>query len=488
MHAAAYERLSGLDHSFLHFETPTTYMHVALTAVFEKGPLGGPSDGIDMGRIRLHVESRLPLIPRYRQRLHYVPLTNDPVWVDDERFDLGYHLRHSHLPRPGSDAQLRTLCARILERPLDRRRPLWEIWFIEGLEGGRFAMLSKVHHCMVDGIAGMGLLAALLGSSATEKLERPDSCWVPAAAPSDGRLLRDEIRRRGAASLGLVQKVPELLGERLRSDLAARLGSLWGLVRASVRGTARTPFNRPIGPHRRLEWLSFDLAEAKEIKRRLGGTLNDVVLGIVTGAMRHFLEPHVREMGNDEFRALVPVSTRRVDAARANGNRVSAWITALPVDEPRPLERFRQITELTSCYRSRQEERGVEVLTGTAEWATAIGLGLATRLIGRTRPFNLIVTNVPGPPVPFYLLGAPMLAAYPHVPLFENQGLGIAILSYSGRLYFGLVGDWDLMPDLARVAAATALAFAELCEAAGLKRSELRPRRGPRPRVAHAVA
>ena len=487
MDASAYERLSGLDHSFLHFETPEAYMHVALTAIFERGPLAGPGDGIDMGRIRLHVESRLPLIPRYRQRLHYVPLTNDPVWVDDERFDLGYHLRHSHLPRPGSDAQLRTLCARILERRLDRRRPLWEIWFIEGLEGGRFAMLSKVHHCMVDGIAGMALLAALLGSSPTEKLERLDRCWVPAAVPSDRRLLRDEIRRRGSASLGMVQKLPELLGEQSRSDLAARVGGLWGLLRAGVRGTARTPFNRPIGPHRRLEWLSFDLAEVKEIKRRLGGTLNDVVLAVVTGAMRHFLAPHAGEIGEHEFRALVPVSTRRVDAAEESGNRVSAWITALPVDEPRPLERFRRIAELTSRYRTHQEQRGVEVLTGTAEWATAIGLGLATRLIGRVRPFNLIVTNVPGPPIPFYLLGAPMVAAYPHVPLFENQGLGVAILSYDGRLYFGLVGDWDLVPDLARVGASTAAAFAELAAAAGLS-YEPRSRRAPRPRVEQAVA
>ena len=465
MNDEGYVRLSGLDHAFLHFETPATYMHVALTAIFDGGSLSLPDGGIDIERIRAHVASRLHLLPRYRQRLHHVPLTGDPVWVDDDAFDLELHVRHSHLPRPGTDAQLKGLIARLLERPLDRRRPLWEMYFVEGLPGNRFAMLCKVHHCMVDGIAGIELLAAQLSPVAETRIEPPRP-WTPRPVPPTSRLLRDELRRRTDASLGLLRALPEAVSSS-GGAAAARLSSLAGFLGAGVRNAADTPLNGPVGPHRRVEWLEFDLAEMKEIKKRLGGTLNDGVLATVAGAVRRYLTQHGAAC-DGEFRALIPVSTRTVDERGNGGNRVSAWLAPLPLEDARPLDRFDAICRLTAAYRENHEERGAEVLTETAEWTTALPLAAAVRLISRSKAFNVIVTNVPGPPVPFYLLDAPMVAGYPHVPLFENQGLGIALLSYAGRFSYGLVGEWDLLPDIERLGAAIAASYAELREASGV--------------------
>jgi diacylglycerol O-acyltransferase len=465
MSGEGYVRLSGLDHAFLHFETSSTPMHIALTAIFEAGSLARPDGGIDIERVRAHVGSRLHLLPRYRQRLHFVPVTGDPVWVDDEAFDLGFHVRHSHLPRPGSDTQLKTLIGRLLERQLDRKHPLWEMWFIEGLPGNRFAMLCKVHHCMVDGIAGIELLAAQLSPVADTAIA-PAQPWTPRPLPAPAALLRDELRRRTDASFGALRALPAALSAS-GSGAMSRLASFAGFVGAGVRNAAATPLNGPVGPHRRVEWLDFDLAEMKEVKKRLGGTLNDVVLATVAGAVRRYLTQHGAAC-DGEFRALIPVSTRNVDERGNGGNRVSAWIAPLPLDDARPLERFDRICRLTTAYRENHEERGAEVLTETAEWTTALPLAAAVRLISKTRAFNVIVTNVPGPPVPFFLLDAQMVAGYPHVPLFENQGLGIALLSYAGRFSYGLVGEWDLLPDIERLAAAIDAAYAELREAAGV--------------------
>lgn len=460
-----YERLSGLDHAFLHFETAETYMHVALTAIFEEGSLARPDGGIDVERVRAHVASRLHMLPRYRQRLHFAPVTGDPVWVDDHAFDIDLHVRHSHLPRPGTDEQLKGLIARLLERPLDRRRPLWEIYVVEGLPGRRFAVLFKVHHCMVDGIAGIGLLAALLSPVADAEVP-PARPWSPRPVPSTSQMLRDEVRRRTDASFGLLRSLPGALASG-GGAAGARLASLAGFLGAGVRSAAETPLNGPVGPHRRVEWLEFDLAEMKEVKTRLGGTLNDVVLTTVAGAMRRYLGRRGAAC-EGEFRALIPVSTRTVDESGSGGNRVSAWIAPLPLGEMTPAERFSVIGRLTSTYRENQEEQGAEVLTATAEWTTALPLAAAVRLISRSRAFNVVITNVPGPPVPFHLLDAPMVTGVPHVPLFENQGLGIALLSYAGRFSYGLVGEWDLLPDIECLAEAIEESWAELRSAAGV--------------------
>ncbi len=465
MGEAQYTRLSGLDQSFLHFETPNAYMHVALTAVFDPGSLSIADGGIDFASIRNHIASRLHLIPRYRQRLHYTPVVRDPLWVDDETFDVEYHVRHSHLPTPGTDAQLKTLVARLLERPLDRRRPLWEMTFIEGLPDGRFAMLTKVHHCLVDGIAGMDILAALLDPAPVERVAPPKP-WRPTPPPSPPALLAEDIRRRGAASLAVLRQLPAVVAGG-GAAIGTRLGSLLGLLRTGLGRVTSSPINRAIGPHRRVEWVSFDLAQIKEMRRRLGGTVNDVVLAVVSGGVRRM---HVRmraELDGD-FRVLVPVSTRATSERGETGNRVSAWIAPLPLDEPDALARHRRIAAITSTLRSNQDEQSASLLVETAEWTPPIAIAMSVRLIRQVRLFNLIVTNIPGPACPLFLLDAPMVAAHPHVPLFDHQGLGIALLSYDGRLSLGLVADWDVVADLAQVADWMEASFEELRAAAGV--------------------
>jgi len=466
MRMSFYERLSALDQSFLAFETPNAYMHVALTAIFESGSLATAQGGVDIERIRRHIAARLKLLPRYRQRLLYTPVMSDAVWVDDDAFDLGYHVRHASLPRPGGERQLQRRCAEILERPLDRRRPLWEMWVIEGLSEDRFALLAKVHHCMVDGIAGVELLAATLGTEPCETLE-PIEPWAPRPLPSDRELFTDEVRRRTRASIGLVSDVRRALGTPASAGRA--LGQrATALVRVltQIGGAPSTPFNQPIGPHRRIDWLAMDMAAIKEIRTRLGGTVNDVVLTTVAGAVGRFLTRRGARL-DGQFRTVVPVNVRAVDEQGALGNRVSVWLTALPVHQPDARRRHAMVSAMTARLKADQDAMGAELMMQAAEWTTASIINLAVQFINRARRFNLIVTNVPGPPVPFYLLSARMVAGYPHLPLFENQGLGVALFSYGGQLYWGVAADWNQMPDLSDFMADVAESFAELRAAAG---------------------
>jgi WS/DGAT/MGAT family acyltransferase len=456
-----YERLTALDQTFLALETSNAYMHVAITAIFEPGSLATAQGGVDIDRIRQHIAARLRFIPRYRQRLQLMGLLREPVWVDDDRFDLGFHVRHASLPRPGGVRQLQRRCAEILERPLDRRRPLWEIWIIEGLEEGRFAMLAKVHHCMVDGIAGIDILAALLGTEPTEAIE-PVEDWTPRARPGEREMLRDEVRRRTRASLNAVfgladaLRTPRASGRAVAGHASAMMHMLRELGSAPA-----TPFNLPIGPHRRIDWLATELADIKAIRNALGGTINDVVLTTVAGAVGSFLARRHASL-DGEFRTVVPVSVRGADERGMPGNRVSLWLATLPVYERNARRRLEAVREMTAKLRAEQEERSAELVTQAADFTTTNVINLAARLINGARRFNLIVTNVPGPPVPFYLLGARMVAGYPHLPLFENQGLGVALLSYAGTLYWGIAGDWNQMPDLSEFIAALQEAFADL--------------------------
>ena len=465
MRRSFHERLSALDQTFLAFETQNAGMHVAITAIFESGSLIAPGGGVDVGRIRRRIGARLRLIPRYRQRLAHTPLMNEPIWVDDQAFDLEYHVRRIRLPRPGGERQLQRRCAEILERPLDRRRPLWETWIIEGLSGGRFAMLAKVHHCMVDGIAGVDILAAIL-DTAPGDAEEPIEPWLPRPVPSERELFADEVRRRARASLGLVRGVRDALRAPWQAGrTVGERASAFARLLGNLRRAPSTPFNQPIGAHRRIAWLTFDLATIKAVRTRLGGTINDVVLTTVSGAVGKFLARRgVRLDG--AFRTVVPVSMRAPDEHGVPGNRVSLWLTELPVDEPSAERRLETVSAMTAQLKANNEASGAEVLMQAAEWTTANLINLAAQFINRTRCFNLIVTNVPGPPVPFYLLGARMVAGYPHLPLFENQGLGVALFSYAGQLYWGVGADWNQLPDLADFMDDLATSFQDLCQAA----------------------
>ena len=458
------ERLSAQDSSFVLWERRETPMHVGAVAILEAEPLGSADGGIDAARITRHVESRLHLLPRYRQRLAFTPLEGHPVWVDDAHFDLGYHVRRTALPRPGTDGELKALVARILSQRLDRAKPLWEMWIVEGLEGGRFALVTKVHHCMVDGVSGMNLITLLLSRSPEEPpVVAP--AWTPAPEPTPFDLLVSESARRarsgGALARGVLAAVrdPAATWSRLRGAGSAIAQAL----DAGLRTPGATRLNRPIGPHRRVEWLSVDLARAKQVKNRLGGTLNDVVLATVCGALHRFLAKRREWHTRLDYRIVVPVNLRSPGDEPTGGNRVSAYFLSLPIAEANPLRRYDAIQTSTACLKSSRAAEGIELLTQLADrvggtWLTRLG-GL---VIDRLRPYNLIVTNVPGPPFPLYILGARLLELIPMLPLFEQQGLGVAVRSYCGRLEFGLIGDRELAPDLGSLSGALVASFAEL--------------------------
>jgi diacylglycerol O-acyltransferase / wax synthase len=466
---ANYERLSGLDACFLGFETANSPMHVAVTAIFEPGPLCRPGGGVDVDGVREHLAGRLSLVPRFRQRLAYLPVMRDPVWIDDEAFDLSRHVRHASLPRPGSTEKLQERCAEIIERPLDRRRPLWEAWVVEGLASGGFAFVVKVHHCIVDGIAGIGMLAALLDPTPTPP-PAGSTGWEPRPAPTSRELLRDEIARRLRGTRAIGRALGHVLTDPVggATGIGAAAGSLWRLVRTGLSAAPDVSFNRPVGPHRQLAWGQLDLARVKAVARRLGGTVNDVVLTVVSGSIGAALRHRGERVPDLPLRAVVPVSVRSAEELCAPGNRVSLWLVPLPVHEPSPRRRFREIHATTDELKRGGEAAGGSVVAEAANWAGGAVVELTARLIGSSRVYNLIVTNVPGPSIPLYLAGSRLREAYPHLPLFEQQGLGIALLSYVGRLAVCVAADWHLGDLLHDIVERLETGFAELASLAGL--------------------
>jgi diacylglycerol O-acyltransferase / wax synthase len=467
MASYAYERLSFLDNSFLIMEGPNTPMHVAGTATYEASALRTPEGGIDVDRIRAYVSSRLHLIPRYRQRLAFIPIENHPVWIDDDHFNIHYHVRHTALPRPGDERQLKRLAARIMAQHLDRSKPLWEMWVVEGLEGGAtFAVISKIHHCMVDGMSSVDLLNVLLQPEPVDSFEPPPD-WLPRPAPTSFDLLRDAVYRYATLPFELGRSLPELISQARdpRSDVRARLRA----VRDTVSGLGRpslTPLNQPVGPHRRFDWLAIDLGRVKEVKNRLGGTLNDIVLTTVAGALCRFLSRRRVHPEHLDFRVMAPVSVRSQQERGNLGNRVSAWMVPMPLDERDPRERLAKIGKTTAALKESKQAMGAEMLTAVGEWTPSTLLSLGAQLATRRLPFNLVVTNVPGPQVPLYLLGARMLDNYGLVPLMDNLCLGIVLFSYAGKLCWGFTADWDLIPDLHDFVLDVEAAFRELAELA----------------------
>jgi WS/DGAT/MGAT family acyltransferase len=459
-----YTRLSQLDRSFLIYEGRNSPMHVGVVQIFEAAPLRGPDGAIQLERVQEYVESRLHLIPRYRQKVVPAPVGGHPLWVDDERFNLRYHLRHSRLPRPGSERILKRTCARILEQRLDLRKPLWEYWLVEGLEGDRVAIVSKVHHCMIDGVSGVDLMSVLMTPEPTEKVE-PPPVWRPRRAPTALEYTAGEALRRLGAPFSLASNLGRLLTnrERARDDLWERVRAVAPLLAAGLGGATPTPLNQPVGPHRRFDWLAMSLDEIGAVRRRLGGTVNDVVLAVVAGALRRYLK-RTRQTDPDSLhvKVMAPVSVRDASERGRLGNRVSAWLVPLPVAERDPLARLQAVRETTEALKQKSGALGAETLSQAIEWLGATPIALGARLMQRSAPFNLVVTNVPGPRQPLFLLGARMLEAHPVVPLMGTLGLGIALFSYGRTLSWGFTADWDLVPDLHELALAVEHEFARL--------------------------
>lgn len=494
MAVPGYERLTALDSSFLLLENPHTPLHVASTITLDAGPLRTAQGGIDAEAVKRHVAAELHRIPRYRQKLAWIPFTQRPVWVDDERFNLDYHVRHTSLPRPGDDQQLKRLSARIMEQPLDPSRPLWEMWVVEGLEEDRFAVISKVHHCMIDGMSGVDLLTILLSPTPEHETQEP-ARFIARRTPSPFELWRDEMLRRVRLPFDAFRNLQAFVAEAgdVRRELRLRFRALAETVGATVRVAPTTPFNRRVGPHRRFDWLVMNLDEIKQVRRSLGGSINDVVLTVVAGAVQRYLERRQINPGNVDFRVMTPVSVRSSGERGKLGNRVSAWFLDLPIGEVDPCQQLEQVKEQSKRLKESKQAVGAAMLTEMAEWGSSTLLALGARNVTRMLPFNLVVTNVPGPQFPIYMLGARMVETFPLVPLVDNLGLGIALMSYDGKLCWGFNADYDLVPDLHSFVRAVRESFDELLRVARgaavprLGEAEPRTDTAPRDRRFHVV-
>lgn len=446
-----YERLTAVDATFLEIEDHDIHMHVGAVAIFEGETLRTSDGAIDIERIRHYVDGALHDSPRCRQKLAYIPLLGHPVWVDDERFNLRYHVRHTALPPPGDERQLKRLAARVMSQKLERNKPMWEMWVVEGLQGGRFALVVKAHHCMVDGIAGIDLLAAILRLEPETATTKASRAWVMRARPSGTRLLADEVARRAAWPLSAALAAPQALVRpgRCAKSIRDSVGAVVETIAAGLAPTSATPFNTDIGPYRRFDWTETEIADTKIIRDRFGGKLNDVVLSVAAGAVRNFLlQRGMRVSDTTVFRAMVPVSIRQVNQRGEPGNRVVNYLARLPIHIEDPVERLQATIDVTSKLKNSRVVQGAEAIEELSDHTFPSVVVQFVRLAGKAQAYNLVITNVPGPPVPIYFVGAKMTAIYPLVPLFNRQGLGIALFSYAGRLRWGFHADWEAMPDL----------------------------------------
>jgi diacylglycerol O-acyltransferase len=462
----SHDRLTALDTSFLHMEDNLpSHMHVASVTIFEGDP--PPYDEFVEG-----LASRLHLVPRYRQKLAFVPWNQGrPRRVDDPSFNINYHVRATALPPPGGEEELRVLAGRVFSQRLDRDKPLWEVWLVEGLDGNRFALLSKTHHSLVDGISGADLMTVMFDVSPEPAAPlAPRETWLPSPPPSRTELLAEALMERATEPAEIGRTLRHAVRgprEFARNTLEA-VGGLTALARGTLRPAPASPYNGEIGPHRRFTWVRVSLADLKAIKNALGGTVNDVVLATVTGALRRHL--HSRGVSTEALtlRALVPVSVRSDLEQGALGNRVAAIMAPLPVWCENPVVRLDLLQDAMRNLKSSGQAVGAEVLTRIGGFAPPTIMAQATRLGARQRSFNLVVTNVPGPQFPLYVQGHELLDVFPMVPLAINQRLGIALMSYNGEINFGLIGDYDSMPDLEDVAHHLAASLEELADAAGV--------------------
>ncbi len=458
----AAERLTGLDTSFLHMERAGAHMHVASTIIFEGS---APSHQ----EFRDHIASRLHLVPRFRQKLRFVPLDQGrPVWVDDPYLNLDYHVRQTALPAPGSEEQLRNLAARVFSQQLDRSKPLWEMWLVEGLHDGRFAIVGKSHHALVDGVSGVDITTVLFDLDAEPQgSPSPAPPWLARPEPTDLELLSDAWRERLTSPKEIARGFRAAL--RGPRQVLRGVGATSKMIGAGMAAPSSV-FNVEIGPHRRFAITQADLAELKRVKDAHGGTVNDVILAIVAGALGKYLRARGHDTEGLELRVMVPVSVRAEEEHGALGNRISAMMAPLPVWCEDPVERLHILTEQMGDLKSSGQAVGAEILTKLTDFAPSTIASQAARLQPAQRFFNLVVTNVPGPQFPLYVLGRKMESIFPMVPLARRQALCIGIMSYNGQVNFGLIGDYDAMADLDSFALDLEAATEETIASAGKPR------------------
>lgn len=462
-----FERLTAADAVFLRIETPHEPQHVGSLSVIEGGPLRGDDGRLHLEALRAHVDRRLHQVPRLRQRVMEVPYNQArPVWVDDDRFDIDFHVRLTALPRPGDDLQLAELMSRLQSLALDRSRPLWEMWFVDGLADDNVGLIIKTHHALGDGIANVDLALALVDLESDPPPDEPVAAWSARPAPTANELLRDAVRdqvtRPGRVARSLLDAARD---PKPAVDAVTNVGRT---VANFVSQPAPAPWNVPVSPHRRWVNASVPLAGVRTVRSNHDVSINDVVLAACSGALRTFLIDH----GDDEIderviKAMVPVSLRGQEQhGDTLGNLVSLIIVDLPVDEPDPVVRLERIHAMTSELKGSGLVDGAHRILEIADAITPLA-GPLTRFVSRSIPMNLVITNIPGPPVPLYLRGARFLRVFPYVEVIDNEGLTIAVVSYEDELHFGITADRDVLPDLAEVAASIEAEFAVLAQAPG---------------------
>jgi diacylglycerol O-acyltransferase / wax synthase len=462
-----YDRLTALDASFLHMERLEFPMHVGAMSVLEGEPFFDAKGHFQIGEVRDLVLSRLPLLPRFRKRLMTVPYDmGRPIWIDDDRFDITYHVRHTALPKPGSWEQLVALTTRIQEGLLDRERPLWELWMVEGLENGHVALLQKTHHSLIDGVSGVDVATLLLDPS-------PDfvppvlTAWTPAPAPSASQLLLDTVRERATEPAEFVRSIRSLLrGPRHAVERATELARSMGTMVSRESIAPRTSINARTGRHRLLSVVRVPLADVKTIRRALGGTVNDVVLAGVGGGLHRLFVSRGEDTDDLRLRVLCPVSVRSDEQRGALGNKVSAIFVSVPVGSLEPTDRLSEISAQTADLKEKRQALSADFLLNMSDYVAPTLMSLAGRAVHRQPFVNLIVTNVPGPQQPLYMMGARLIEAFPIVPLTQNLTMVVGILSYDGTLHFGLWADRDAAGDLEVLAGGIEDAFAEMTKIA----------------------
>ncbi len=486
------DRLTSTDAGFLHQESASAHMHIGGVLLFE-GPAPPFAAVLD------HVRGRLHLLPRYRQKLVFPPGgSGRPLWIDDPNFNLEYHVRNAALPAPGSESQLLEMAARVASRALDRTKPLWEFWLIEGIEPApgqtaeRFAMISKNHHALVDGVAGIDLGTVLLDfTPAPQPLDTSElEPWQPQPEPNAAELLLANARDGAGAVTGLATRTVEAVTQPGRSvgmlrDAVEGVGEIvWELLNPAP----ATPLNVPIGPHRRFRIVRQQLADYKTVKDSLGGTVNDVVLTVVAGALGQWLRS--RGIGTEglEMRALVPVSVRAQDDRGTMGNRLTAMRGPLPVYIQDPVARLTVVSRAMDDLKRSKQAVGAATLVAVNDIAPPAVLAQASRLQFSTRLFNLLVTNIPGPQVPLYILGHQLQDLFPLAFLPQGHALAVAIMSYNGQIGYGLLGDFDALPDIDVIATGIDESLEELLAATGSPRAATRRANGHREREVLSAA
>jgi diacylglycerol O-acyltransferase len=455
------QRLSPQDASFLHLEDAVSHMHIGAVAILE-----GPPPGFEV--LARMVQAHLGNVPRYRQKVNFVPIAlGRPVWVDDPHFNLSYHLRRTALPPPGGDEELRRLVARVMSQQLDRDKPLWEMWLIEGLSEGRWGLITKMHHCMVDGVSGAELLAVILDSERDPELP-PPADWRPERQPLGIELAVHALARRAISPYEQLRAVRSAVRSpgRAANTAGATARGLWSMT-GVVAPPPRSSLNGPIGVNRRWAWARSQLSDVKRIRGAFGGTVNDVVLSAIAGGFRALLAGR-EESTQRDVRTLVPVSVRSPGERGEYNNRVSAIFANLPVGIEHPVERLAAMHTQMEYLKHSGEAVAGDVLVGLSGFAPAMLLALGLRAATRMPQHNVntVTTNVPGPQHPLYAGGRRMLECFPYVPLAGHVRTGVAIFSYDGALTFGVTGDYDEAPDIDVLCSGIEQTMSELLEAA----------------------